>query len=116
MSDELGVWSAFFRLALAAVLLLPLIYAATRWYARSRLVQGRGRRLKVVDGLMLGPRKAVYVLRVGARHYLVGVTDGEIRLLSRLPADEWTTAGTGEGEAGKAAERALRRRGRGESS
>lgn len=102
MNEELAVWGALLRLVGALLVVLPLAYGVTRWYGRSHQAAGAGgRRLAIVEGLSLGPRRGLYVVRVGSRYYLIGVTERHIASLGELPREEWAAGGlNGEPPAG----------------
>jgi len=62
-------WDALVRVALALLVLIPLVYLVTRLYGR-RLSMGRtGRALRLVDTVVLGPNRAVYVVEAVDRSW-----------------------------------------------
>lgn len=94
------------RIALALVLVLGLILG-TKYMLRasgwSKGAQALGH-LQVLDRCWLGPRKALYTVRIGERHVVVGVTEANIQPVVELapgegeslyPAIEETPAGPG---------------------
>lgn len=52
---------------------------------RGRMKQGR---LKVVERLVLEPRRSVYLIEVDGDTLLIGVSDGSIRLIKSLGSDK----------------------------
>jgi flagellar protein FliO/FliZ len=75
------LWEAA-KVFLILLLIIPLIYLATRFYARkgARTIDGK-RRMSVAEVYSLGPRQRLVLLEVGERFLLLGVTDGAINLL-----------------------------------
>ena len=70
-----------------------LAYLVIRFWLRRFTVDGgsadSGARLQLVQRLRLEPRRSVQVIRAGSKVLLVGVTDGDIRLLCELDPKEW---------------------------
>lgn len=67
-----------------AVVLAAIV--GTGWLLR-RLgpVQGGGGVLRVVGGVMVGPRERIVLVEVGEEWLVLGVASGGVRLLHRLP-------------------------------
>jgi flagellar protein FliO/FliZ len=74
-------------LALAAI--CAIAYVALRWGVRrfqdSTALRAAG--MRVVDRLGLEPRRSLYVVEVGGRYFLVGSSEGGLRLISEIDAD-----------------------------
>ena len=77
----LGSSFALSLVSLAAVCLLA--YAALRWFSR-RGVGGSEGPVRVVARCSLEPRRAVYLLQVAGRCFLVGVGDGPMSMLAEI--------------------------------
>lgn len=101
VADTLGgavpsAWGDTNYLGLLArtVLYLALIsfglYAFLKWVfprlAGSRRMGGSS--MKMIDRLPLGGSRSVCLVKAGRQHYLIGVTDGQIQLLSTLGEDD----------------------------
>ena len=74
-------------LVLAAICILAYIvlrYGLGRLRGRS----GAGKLIQVVDRVELEPRRALYAVRVGKRAFLIGASEGGMRRLAELDADE----------------------------
>jgi flagellar biosynthetic protein FliO len=62
------------------------LYAFLKWVF-PRLFGSRGiggSSMKMVDRLPIGGNRSVCIVKAGRKHYLIGVTDGQIQLLSEL--------------------------------
>ena len=82
--DPGETWSLLLRAAVALLVLIPLIYGVTRLYGKRVAMGGRGRALRVVDALALGPNRAVYLVEVGDRILVLGATAQHISLLAEV--------------------------------
>ncbi|MBV8074328.1 MAG: flagellar biosynthetic protein FliO [Candidatus Eremiobacteraeota bacterium] len=85
-------WTLWIRalsaLALVALLLYGLYWAA-RFLSQGRLATlGRSRLVVVVESTFLAQNTSVHVVKVGARYYLVGASHGHVALISELSAAE----------------------------
>jgi flagellar biosynthetic protein FliO len=86
-----SIWPSIGQLAGALVLVLVLIWG-TMWFVR-RLMKGSwtGRgdsRITVLERLHLAPKKSIEIVSVGNRILLLGVTEGQIGLLTELKPDD----------------------------
>ena len=86
--DAEGLGSLSLTIAAIVVLLFAGLWAVRR--ARPGLGYWAGRDCSVLRSLALGPRERLMVVRVGARHLVVGVGGGAVSLLCEL--DEPLTA------------------------
>lgn len=86
------LWGAALRVALALALLAPLVYVVTRAYARRLALGGSVRAMRVVDALGLGPNRAVYLVEVGERLLVLGVTSQQVTLLAEVTDPEAVAA------------------------
>ena len=85
--------AAMFQALLGLLVVLGVIYALfwlLRRYAPTQT--GAQGALKVVGGLMLGPREKVVVVEVGETWLLLGVAAGQVRTLHTLPRPAGYTA------------------------
>lgn len=78
------LWGAALRAAIALLLFIPVVYGVTRLYGRRLAGAGGCRILRVVDAVVLGPNRAVYLIEVGDRLLVLGVTAQHISLLSEV--------------------------------
>ncbi len=77
------VWSTLLRLGVALVVVLPLAYVAARLYSKQTI--GRvGRALHVLDVRALGPNRGIYLVEVGDRILVLGVTAHHVNVLAEL--------------------------------
>lgn len=86
----LSGWGAVFRVIAVLALLLLVSVWLRRWggYGSPRLPGGDDPPLRVVAAIPLGPQRGVYVVRIGERGLVLGVTPHGIRLLTELTAEE----------------------------
>jgi flagellar biosynthetic protein FliO len=79
--------------SLAVVCLLA--YVALRWFSRRGVGRSEGP-VRVLARCSLEPRRAVYLLQVAGRCFLVGVGDGPMSLLAEIdPAAVTSEMGAG---------------------
>lgn len=84
---------ALFQTFLALVVVLGILYAFL-WLLRRYAPTQTGAQgvVKVVGGVMLGPREKVVVVEVGETWLLVGVAPGRVNALHTLPKPEGQVA------------------------
>ena len=84
----LGRWELFIRTMLAVVFLIVL--GAAGFYVSKRLLPKLANRpskeIRIVETVHLGPRKAVHLIEVGNRRFLIGSTNENIRKLAEVTA------------------------------
>gem|GEM_PF-692344 len=87
-----GLGSMAFKVIGSVLLLIGVLYAGM--YAM-RALSGRGSRggfnsgaIAVLHKTHIAPKKAIYVIKVGAKVMVVGVTDSQINHLSNLSEEE----------------------------
>lgn len=86
---ELGL--SLVRVAASLALVLALMLALAALFRRARMTTRFGptrRRLETLDRLDVGGRREIRLLRAGAKHLVVGITDARMDLLAELDADE----------------------------
>jgi flagellar protein FliO/FliZ len=96
-----GTLSNLVQVTLALAMVLAVILAAA-WLLRRAMPgqQAGGGHLRIVGGLMVGPRERVVVVEVGDAWLLLGVAQGQVSLLTQIPrpADaDSPNPGAGEG-------------------
>lgn len=80
---------ALLRLAVALPLVAALAYLAVRFGLGRRVLAGRGRYMRIIEQLPLGPRACLTLVQVGRRYYLIAHQEGGAALLAEfeeLPA------------------------------
>lgn len=84
-----GFWFNYlFALVIVALMLVGLTIVA-RGLSRGRLLASANRRLvTVLESTPLAQHSAVHVVKVGARYWLVGGSQGSVSTLAELPAEE----------------------------
>ncbi len=83
-SDDAGAGDFFFSMMLM-ILLVIVLGAAAIYLSRKvlpRFTQLSGKRVRVVETVHLGPRKALHLLRIGNRQLLIGSTNENITRLA----------------------------------
>jgi flagellar protein FliO/FliZ len=102
-ADLPGLGSSFALSLVSLAVVCLLAYVALRWFSRRGGGQSQGP-VRVLGRCPLEPRRAVYLLQVAGRCFLVGVGDGPMSLLAEIdPA-----AVTSETAAGTSVEHGLR--------
>lgn len=87
-----GMWSLvaqlILSLALIGVLLWGVLYVIKRFSRRTLGTRFGGGLVEVLERAYIGPKKAIYLVRIGSKIAALGVTDSEIRVLLELPPEE----------------------------
>lgn len=86
----MGAFWAFLQFIVALSLVLLLAYWCTRFLLpRLQGAQtGRTQAMRIVERLPLGMRSSLFLVKVGERCFLVGLTPGGMQGLAEFPADE----------------------------
>ncbi len=78
--------------------ILYLSYLASKYIGKGMSRGGNSRYMRVIDQLMLGQDRHIAVIQVGGKYLLVGVTAGQISILSEVKDEElFPLAPEGEG-------------------
>jgi flagellar biosynthetic protein FliO len=75
----------------SAIALVGVCFAAwfvLRWMARRGYGTSTNRNLRVIERVMLEPRRSVYLLEAGKRVFLVGSSDQSVTTLAELSRDD----------------------------
>ena len=78
----------FFYTLLLVIVVAAMAYYTTRLLGSARFMRGGRRNLEILESLAVGPQSFVHVLRVGEQYVLVGVTRGQVTMLTQLEADQ----------------------------
>jgi len=82
-TDLPGLGSSFALSLLSLAVVCLLAYGALRWFSRRGVGRSEGS-VRVLARCSLEPRRAVYLLQVAGRCFLVGVGDGPMSLLAEI--------------------------------
>jgi len=84
--DEPGIRELFFKMIFSVLFLVVLgaaaIYVSKRFGAK--ITKLTGKEIRIAETVHLGPRKAVHLLEVGGRRFLIGSTNESITRLADL--------------------------------
>jgi len=80
--DNTLIWKTLGSMVLVLALGGVALVATKRWFPR--LTGRSGRQIRVVETAFLGPRKAVHLLQVGGRKYLVASSKERVSLLTEI--------------------------------
>jgi flagellar biosynthetic protein FliO len=86
IGDKPGIRELFFNLMLSVLFLVVLgvaaIYVSKRFLPK--ITKLSGKEIRIAETVHLGPRKAVHLLEVGERRFLIGITNESITRLADL--------------------------------
>jgi flagellar protein FliO/FliZ len=85
--------TSYIQAGLALGFIVTLLIGAA-WFAK-KLSGGRGfgqSGIKVIGGVVLGPRERIVLLEIGQERLVIGIVPGQIRTLHRLEASSEPTA------------------------
>jgi len=82
--EDLGRGELFFKMTFSVVLVLVLGAAAVYMSKKvlPRITNLPGKEIRILETAHLGPRKAVYLLRIGNQRLLIGSTNESITMLA----------------------------------
>jgi|SRR5579862_3390207 len=84
-----GFWFNYFLALGIVALMLAGLYLIVRGLARGRVFASANRRMvTVLESTMLSQHVSVHVVKVGAKYFLIGGSNGAVSNLTELPADE----------------------------
>ncbi|MDP9749939.1 flagellar biosynthetic protein FliO [Thermoanaerobacter pentosaceus] len=73
---------------IAFLLVIGLAYYITRFIGQSTLRYTRSTNLQVIDYVMLGRDKGLYILKVGNKFFLIGVSNTNITYLTEINKED----------------------------
>ncbi|MFV9567471.1 flagellar biosynthetic protein FliO [Thermoanaerobacter mathranii] len=73
---------------IAFLLVIGLAYYITRFIGQSTLRYTRSTNLQVIDYVMLGRDKGLYILKVGNKFFLIGVSNTNITYLTEISKED----------------------------
>ncbi len=82
-SDFFSAVGQFFLIIIACAVVLFLAYFCTKWMATSAY-RGKGRHIKLIEGLGLGLQNSVQIIKVDKKYYLLGVSKDKVTFLTQL--------------------------------
>jgi flagellar biogenesis protein FliO len=82
-ADLPGLGSSFALSLVSLAVVCLAAYGALRWFSRRGVGRSEGP-VRVLSRCSLEPRRAVYLLQVAGRCFLVGVGDGPMSLLAEI--------------------------------
>ncbi|HEY9855526.1 MAG TPA: flagellar type III secretion system pore protein FliP [Stenomitos sp.] len=89
-SAEAGIGPYLVQLLIVTLLMVGLGYVSLRLAKNGRMpgLSTRSKGIKILDRLNVDPKRALMVVNVGKRHFLVGMTEGGFNPISELSADD----------------------------
>ncbi|MFZ5814006.1 MAG: FliO/MopB family protein [Bacillota bacterium] len=85
---DMGGGTGLFTFLLASVAVIALAMYATRWLSRWQFLQGKGRRLRVVEGMAVGKDRQLLLVQVGKEVLLLGSSEGGVSLVHKVEDPE----------------------------
>lgn len=82
--------SLFKLIALFIVFILILVasYYATKWYAKSGMLNNRSQNIQMIESFSMSPGKQICILRLGEKYIAVAVCKEQIVYLTELPEEQ----------------------------
>ena len=81
------MWNVIVTFA-AAALVIYLSYIASRYIGKGLGKSTSSRYMRLMDQISVGQDRYIGIVQVSGKYLLVGITGGQIRLLSELTEDE----------------------------
>ncbi len=91
LATTAGLFTAIFKVTGALAIVLGLLMLLVWWVRKLGLgkkLSHQGDIINILDTRMIAPKKFVSVLEVGGEYVVIGVTDTNINLLSRIENNE----------------------------
>ena len=85
-----GFGVQLFQSALALIGVCVGAWLVLRWMAKRGYGGGAGRNLRVIERVMLEPRRSVYLVEAGTRVFLIGSSDQSVTTLAELSRADLT--------------------------
>jgi len=77
-------WAGYFDKLAIVALVLAATYLVAHQLRRAPFCGRTGRRLSLVESMMLSAHAALHVVRVGSRYFLIGSSAGSLSMLAEL--------------------------------
>ena len=81
------MWNVIVTFA-AAALVIYLSYIASRYIGKGLGKSTSSRYMRLIDQITLGQDRYIGIVQVSGKYLLVGITAGQIRILSEMTEDE----------------------------
>nr|WP_317378094.1 flagellar biosynthetic protein FliO [uncultured Faecalimonas sp.] len=91
------MWSVIFTFA-AAVAVIYLSYLCSKYVGKTMNRSSSSTYMKLVDQIVLGQDRHIAVVEVGEKYLLVGITAGQINILTTLTKEELIPLADGQEE------------------
>lgn len=78
----------FLQMIMLVMVVGALAYYTTRLIGGAKYGKGGRRNLEIVESMGVGPQSFVHVLKVGKKYVLIGVTRGQVSLLTELEEEQ----------------------------
>ena len=69
-------------------LVLAVTYYATKWVAKSGVIQSQSANIKVIETFKIAPNKYIQIIKLGSKYYSIGVTKENITFLTPLEEEQ----------------------------
>lgn len=70
------------------VLILVATYFATRWIAKSGMVQMQSKNISVIETFKIAPNKYIQIIQLGTKYYAISVSKEHINFLTELDEEQ----------------------------
>jgi flagellar biosynthetic protein FliO len=89
-SSDTSTFSLSFGVFLKLIVIILMIYLVAAFYRNWRGLTGKGpvRQLAIKETLHLSPRRALHLVQVGGRQFLIGSTDQNVALISEIKVSD----------------------------
>lgn len=87
-NSSFNPWVSFFRVVLGLIIVISLIFWFRKMASKSSNLLPQGRYISLVDGVGLSSNKAIYLVRLGDKCFLLGVTEQQISLLNQFESQD----------------------------
>lgn len=77
-----------FNILILVVFVCLLAYVALRLMGNAKFTRSTRRNLQIVESISVGPQSFVHIVRAGGQYVLVGVTRGQVSMLTSLEPDQ----------------------------
>lgn len=70
------------------VIVLAGTYYATKWIAKSGMIQNQARNIRVIETFKITTGKYIQIIQLGTKYYAIGVTKDQITFLTPLEEEQ----------------------------
>ena len=81
-----GIFTALMTLIIVVVILY-FAFVCTKYIGKGVNLRNKSKYMKIIDQMVLGQDKSIAIVKIGERHYIIGISSSQITILSEVDED-----------------------------